>query len=405
MASKSASLSFLTNYQVQLLPNGKISIAKKFLDRQLLLAKLWSDPVRVLIEQDPRKKEMLEQIIVNPKDLPFELHVVSYKSITPACLLKDTAVVLTATGYKHNHISKTCKQVNVPCIYYLDYDLKTRKQIIAIETKNPLLRLRRNVWQDNQERKQLKAVAIADGVQCNGIPVYDAYSKANPNSLLYFTNNVTDSLLVRREEIEERTNYLCDYSKPLRLIFSGRLTKIKGADQLIDMAQELKQLGIEFHMSICGDGDLKETMLRRIIASDLSDRVKMMGTLSFKTELIPFVKQNVDLFVCCHQQGDPSSTYLETMSCGVPIVGYNNEAFSGLVRQSEVGWLVEINQPQLMAKKIAELSKQRELIKTMSYRALAFAKSHTFEKTYERRVAHIKQIVMNSRIGTKLGCL
>lgn len=152
MAFKPTSLAFLTNYQVQLLPNGKISIAKKFLDRQLLLTELWSAPVRVLVEQDPRKQEMLEQITVGSKDLPFELHVVSYDSLTPAFLLKDTSVVLTATGYKHNFISKTCKQGDVPCIYYLDYDLKTRKQIIAIETKNPLLRLRRNIWQDNQEK-------------------------------------------------------------------------------------------------------------------------------------------------------------------------------------------------------------------------------------------------------------
>jgi colanic acid/amylovoran biosynthesis glycosyltransferase len=28
------------------------------------------------------------------------------------------------------------------------------------------------------------------------------------------------------------------------------------------------------------------------------------------------------------------------MSCGVPIVGYANEAFMGIVEQSKAGWLV-----------------------------------------------------------------
>jgi glycosyltransferase involved in cell wall biosynthesis len=138
-------------------------------------------------------------------------------------------------------------------------------------------------------------------------------------------------------------------------------------------------------------------MHQRITTDGLGDYVKMMGVPDFKTDFFPFVKANIDLFICCHRQGDPSCTYIETMSCGVPIVGYANEAFMGIVEQSKAGWLVEMNQPKLLARKVAELNRNREEIKAMSFKAIAFARLHTFEQTYEARISHMKEIAMSKK--------
>ena len=50
----------------------------------------------------------------------------------------------------------------------------------------------------------------------------------------------------------------------------------------------------------------------------LQDLVTLRGVVDFATGWIPLLKQQADLFVCPHPQGDPSSTYPEVMSCGVP---------------------------------------------------------------------------------------
>jgi glycosyltransferase involved in cell wall biosynthesis len=80
------------------------------------------------------------------------------------------------------------------------------------------------------------------------------------------------------------------------------------------------------------------------------------------------------------------------MSCGVPIVGYANEAFEGIVAHSKAGWLVKMDCPKLLALKVAQLSRQPQQIKAMSLRALEFARQHTFEKTFEARISHINQV-------------
>jgi glycosyltransferase involved in cell wall biosynthesis len=142
--------------------------------------------------------------------------------------------------------------------------------------------------------------------------------------------------------------------------------------------------------------ELEEMMHQQIAANQLNDCVKMLGVPDFKTNFFPFVKQNIDLFVCCHAHGDPSSTYIETMSGGVPIVGYANEAFQGIAEMSETGWVVPMNQPKHMAKKIAELSHNREAIKSMLFKSLKFAQQHTFEKTFKAGVEYMQQVIAYS---------
>ena len=150
---------------------------------------------------------------------------------------------------------------------------------------------------------------------------------------------------------------------------------MKGADHLLGVARHLRRRGVNFRMSICGAGDLEKSMTRSIERDGLKGHVVMKGVLDFETELVPFVKHETDLFVCCHRQGDPSCTYLETMSCGVPIVGYDNEAFRGIVELSRSGWLVPMNRPNLVAAEIARLSRNQEEI--MDHASLARVCSST----------------------------
>ena len=108
-----------------------------------------------------------------------------------------------------------------------------------------------------------------------------------------------------------------------------------------------------------------------------------------KTELLPLVTDDVDLFVCCHRQGDPSCTYTETMSCGTPIAGYDNEAFQGMVKHSGTGFLSPMDRPRALARLIADLNSDRPRLADASLAALDFASAHDFESTMSGRVEHM----------------
>ncbi|MBW4691902.1 MAG: glycosyltransferase [Lyngbya sp. HA4199-MV5] len=400
---KQAKLFVLPVLSLKLSANGEYLLPQKFVDGMIKYAELWSGSVKAFMQvASPSKKyAVLDEKAFQASELPFEIEIVSYNTLT-AQILSPASVVLASADYQQNHISQLCRSANVPCVYIAEYSLKTRKQTVAATVKNPLLRLRRTWWEISQERKQRRAIALAEGVQCNGTPTYRAYQAINSKPLLFFDTRMSQDLLANEADIEQRYQHLLNLNNPLRLAFSGRFVAEKGVDQVLDVAVELKRLGVAFQLFLCGDGELKHVLQQRIQREGLHDRVTLIGVLAFQQELVPFMKQQVDLFVCCHRQGDPSCTYLETLACGVPIVSYSNEAFVGIERQSQTGWVVPMNQPTLLAQKIAQLDGDRAALQAMALRSLAFARSHTFEKTFAHRVEHLEKVALAGTGATPL---
>ena len=208
-----------------------------------------------MMEETKEANPQIDSKKLKLDELPFKLEVISFDQITPALLHQhQSSLVLAAPENRQNHISKVCKLAGVPCIYVSEYSLKTRKQIVNVSTSNPLIRLPRVIWTYSQEKKQRKALAMADGLQWNGTPTYQEYKHLNRNPQLFLDTRIREDMLATEADIEMRTeNRFQDM--PLRLVFSGRLIKMKGADQLLEVARELKQLKVKFEMFISGGGE------------------------------------------------------------------------------------------------------------------------------------------------------
>src|SRR5690606_20352580 len=158
------------------------------------------------------------------------------------------------------------------------------------------------------ERRYEEAVELAAGVQCNGTPTFEAYRHRNESAMLFFDSRVRKDMIVSEEELRRGLARLLT-GGPLRLAFPGRLTSMEGAPHLPMVATELKKRGVNFTLDICGGGVLEAELQREIADRQLQDCVQLRGVLDFERELVPFVSESVDLFVCCHPQGDPSCTY------------------------------------------------------------------------------------------------
>lgn len=384
-------LILLPSLKARKISDNQIIITQKLLDGINKFQKYWAATIEVILEEDKLVSDNLDNISIHVDQLSFSVRILNYDSEEFLRALDQGSVVLASVSHRLNKISSFCKQRNIPCVYVLEYSLKTRLQIINSSFQNPFLRARKYLWEILQEAKQVRAIGKAEGIQCNGSPTFTSYRKINVNPLLYFDSRVTEGMLISPDELRKRTQ-VCLSKAKLRLVFSGRLLKMKGADHLIPTALHLRKLGVNFVMYIGGDGELLNSMQGMIEKNDLTNYVSMKGVMEFKRELMPFVKNQIDLFVCCHTQGDPSCTYLETMSCGVPIVGYANEAFTGVIGASGAGWATKMNRPDILALKIAELDSRRELLVEESEKSLAFASKHTFEKTFQNRISHIRGI-------------
>jgi len=388
-------LLLLPSLDAELRPDGRVSVTGKFHTGVEAFASRWEGTVRVIMEPREGGTENLDDTLVDPRELDWELEVLPFAGADFEQRMADAGVILGGLGYRQNGLAAKARELGVPFATTTEYTLKTRFQIAEADREpGPLGALktwRRKQWEAGQERANIRAIRAAAGVQCNGTPTYEAYAPENPNTLLFFDTRTQDSDVLSDDELEARLGRVAA-GEPLKLAFTGRLDPMKGARHLPAVAAALRDRGVPFTMSICGDGRDAERMRAEIAERGLEGQVKMLGVLDFQTELIPFVKEEVDLFVCPHLQGDPSCTYLETMAAGVPIAGFANEAWAGILDRVPGGWRAPLGDANALAARIAEAHEQRTILAERTRAALTFAREHTYEKSFDRRVAHLSSL-------------
>ncbi len=355
--------------------DGKVLLTQKFVDGLVLFRKLWEGPILHVCEPGDFPSDNLDNIEVPLKTPDFETVCATFSRERLRTLIPSNSLVLSTVGERYNSVSRICRDLGIPCVYISEYNLTTRKQIAAEYQRSPVHGAWAKLRQIQQEVAQRRAISIAEAIQCNGLPTFNAYRAINRHPLLFFDNRVERSMLATNDGLSHKANL--HQAKKLRLAFSGRLNLMKGVDDLPSVASHLRHLGVPFEMSICGDGEYLPQLTKDIERKKLGGFVHLMGNLDFKTELVPFIKEHVDIFICCHRQGDPSCTYIETMACGVPILGYANEAWTGLAQFSNSGWITPMGNAQALATRLAELySKPTEIHRAAEFLLELCATAH-----------------------------
>ncbi|WP_434618737.1 glycosyltransferase [Tabrizicola sp. M-4] len=337
--------------------------------------------------------------------IPFPVEVDRHSLPWGLSTLPAGAALPPGTGQTHDLIAAAgdmsetldlAASGRTPVVYSVEYTHKTRLDILALDRGiGPLRRLRRRLWLERQEKRRRSAFRAAAALQSNGYPCAAAYAELNPDLHLYLDNRMTLDRYATAEEQDSRRARL-QSGGPLRLVYSGRLDPMKGAQDLVPIAARLAARGIAFHLDIFGDGILRSEMASAIVANGLTDHVRLHGNVDFASELVPWQRRTADLFLSCHRQGDPSCTYIESMGCGLPIAGYGNEMWGPLCRASQGGWCVEVGDIDALAAKIAHTSRA-EIAKSADS-AITFARAHDFQAEFKGRMAHLMTVATRGSV-------
>jgi glycosyltransferase involved in cell wall biosynthesis len=297
---------------------------------------------------------------------------------------------LAGLSFRQTHLADLAQKLGTPLVYTTEYTLRTRLQIVAATAPDPLRRVRRAAWEVAQEIRRQRAVRRAAGLQCNGTPTYEAYRRLNANCHLYFDTRAGHKQVIDEERLRSR---LAAQARGgvLRLVYSGRLDRMKGVHHLPRIANALRALGVRFSLDVFGDGPARAELGDALQQLALGELCRLRGTVDFSSELVPLLSGNADLFLCPHLQGDPSCTYLETQALGIPIVGYANEALSGMLKFGAAGCAVPLDDARGLARSIARWLESSSELTEQSLRARRFALQHTFERVFEGRVKHLRQ--------------
>jgi glycosyltransferase involved in cell wall biosynthesis len=155
----------------------------------------------------------------------------------------------------------------------------------------------------------------------------------------------------------------------LRIGTLGRLVEKKGVDVLIGAIDSLAQDSYSLCLSIVGDGPMKAFLAQLVAEMGLSDRVKFEGSMRH-SEVAEWMR-GLDVFVlACKKdtQGDMDGipvVLMEAMSQGVPVISSNLSGIPELVKHGQTGLLADPGNSQDLARQIASLVANAELVERM----------------------------------------
>ncbi|NNE94234.1 MAG: glycosyltransferase [Verrucomicrobiales bacterium] len=156
---------------------------------------------------------------------------------------------------------------------------------------------------------------------------------------------------------------------PLRIISIGRLIEFKGFHHLIAACGQLKQSGVDFTLTIIGDGPWQEKLAALILELGLEKEIDLAGVKS--QEQVKAALQNSDVFALgCIVDSKGASDILptvitEAMGCSLPIVSTRLVGVPEMVDHEETGLLVEAGNETDLAGALARLANDRDLARTM----------------------------------------
>lgn len=198
------------------------------------------------------------------------------------------------------------------------------------------------------------------------------------------------------DEIDKRLSQ--DFKKfkddHFTLVVTGRLSREKGYDILIQAISLLKEQGRQVKLVIMGDGPQKKDLIELVNKKKVENNILFAGYLKHAYRYFSLF----DLFVISsHTEGLPISL-LEAMQMGIPILSTSVGAIPMVLKQGEYGELVSPAHPQLLTQKIIFIQDNYEMCKQKAQKAIQYCKSeYSIEKTYHQYFEFYRELT-NRRI-------
>jgi glycosyltransferase involved in cell wall biosynthesis len=154
-------------------------------------------------------------------------------------------------------------------------------------------------------------------------------------------------------------------SRPLEIVYVGRLAADKGVFEVIEAIRILRDRDIAVRLTVAGSGPAEAELRHRIAASALADHVRLAGAVFGRAKERLWHEAQVLAFPTYHREGLPYAL-LEAMAQGaVPVISPVG-AIPDVVQHETHGLFVPPRDPQALANALERLASDRLLLQRLA---------------------------------------
>lgn len=176
---------------------------------------------------------------------------------------------------------------------------------------------------------------------------------------------------------------------PLRLVYAGRATEIKGPMEWLRVLAELRDEGVPFHATWLGDGPMLEKMRTEADRLDLRPCCSLPGHVAERAQLLRCL-QSSDLFIFCHKVPESPRCMIEGLISGNVLVGFDSAYPRDLLEDLAGRVLVPQLDTTRLADRIAQLHFNRIELAELLASCAALGVKYSDEAVFRHRSELIK---------------
>ena len=192
-----------------------------------------------------------------------------------------------------------------------------------------------------------------------------------PNS--FYPVNKTNLKILPKEDV-------------FKIAYAGRFNSVKQLHLLVDIAAIILKRTRKFCFILLGDGPIKEELKAIISNKRVEEHFMLLGYVVNPQEYLI----NCDAFVLPSRSEDLSMALIEAASAGLPCVAFDVGGNKEIIRNNEMGFIIEPFNIQVFADKLIWLIENDSIAKKMGQRARRYANE---EYCVQKRLENLNKII------------
>lgn len=175
-------------------------------------------------------------------------------------------------------------------------------------------------------------------------------------------------------------------SRPLEVIYFGRLVPYKGVDRMLEAVASAVRRGVPLRFTVMGVGPERPKLERGIEQLGLGEHVQFAEPVRYGPAFFERLQQ-ADLLLAAPLAGDTPRSTWDALASGQAVLAFDTPFYRSMMKRTHAVTVVPWPDAEAMASELVALHEDRERLARMLRCAVEAARTHNQSAWLERRVA------------------
>ena len=183
------------------------------------------------------------------------------------------------------------------------------------------------------------------------------------------------------ERFKNSVSRVC--SEKINIVNIGNFLPKKNTSFFIPIAKYLITHGIKFQITLIGEGDSKESLIKKIKDEGLTNYFSFTGFVNKVEDYL----SKADIYVHTAYYEPFGLVLLEAMASRTPVISLDGGGNSDIIKDKKNGFLIKEENAETFGKTIMELQKNTSLYNSIVEEGFSTAKKHDIKEYAENLIA------------------